>query len=120
MLISLAGAFLLCTSYGMLVCAVRLNITWGEGPTYIILLLGGVLSGGYLPLQLWPDFMQRFLLVQPFAGYLDLPLRLYLGTLSPRDGVWAVSLQLMWTVVFMAAGKLLMQRRLKNIVIQGG
>jgi ABC-2 type transport system permease protein len=120
MLLSLFSAFLLCTSYGMLVCAVRLNITWGEGPTYIIMLVGGVLSGGYLPLQLWPKFLQGFLLIQPFAGYLDIPLRLYLGTLLPQQGIWAVGLQLMWTAVFIAAGRYLMAARLKNIVIQGG
>lgn len=120
MLVSLFSAFLLCTSYGMLVCAVRLNITWGEGPTYIIMLVGGVLSGGYLPLQLWPKFLQGFLLVQPFAGYLDIPLRLYLGTLSPQQGIWAVGLQLMWTAIFIAAGRFLMAARMKNIIIQGG
>ena len=120
MLLSFVSAFLLCSAYGMLVCSVRLNITWGEGPTYIIMLVGGVLSGGYLPLQLWPKFMQSFLLVQPFAGYLDIPLRLYLGTIDPKDGLWAVGLQLMWTVIFIIIGKTLMSRRLKNIIVQGG
>lgn len=120
MLLSMASAFLLCTAYGMLVCAVRLNITWGDGPTYIIMLIGGILSGAYLPLQLWPDFLQGFLLVQPFAGYLDIPLRLYIGTLLPGNGVWAIGLQLFWILVFVAAGKVLMAHRLKSIIVQGG
>lgn len=120
MMISCASAFLLCTAFGMLVCAVRLNITWGDGPTYIIMLVGGVLSGGYLPLQLWPKFMQDFLLIQPFAGYLDIPLRLYIGTIPPRDAVWAIGLQLLWSIAFIAMGKLLMSRRLKTIIVQGG
>lgn len=120
MLASSASALLLCTAYAMLVCAIRLNITWGEGPTYIIMLIGGVLSGGYLPLQLWPKPMQGFLLVQPFAGYLDIPLRLYIGTLAPGDAIWAIGLQLLWVTVFVAIGKLLMSRRLKSIIVQGG
>lgn len=120
MLISTFSAFLLCTAYGMLVCSVRLNITWGEGPTYIIMLIGGVLSGGYLPLQLWPDFLQGFLLVQPFAGYLDIPLRLYIGSIPIQQGILAVVLQLTWTAVFVAAGRMLMSKRLRNIIIQGG
>jgi len=119
-LISLFSAFLLCSSYAMLVCAVRLNIPWGDGPTYIMMLIGGVLSGGYLPLQLWPQFLQGFLLIQPFAGYLDIPLRFYVGTLMPSEGGWAIGLQLAWSAVFMVIGKTLMSRRLKNIVIQGG
>jgi ABC-2 type transport system permease protein len=120
MLISTVSAFLLCTAFGMLTCAVRLNITWGDGPTYIIMLVGGVLSGAYLPLQLWPEFMQEFLLIQPFAGYLDIPLRLYLGTMPPGDAVWAIGLQIAWTIVFTVIGKTLMSRRLKSIIVQGG
>jgi ABC-2 type transport system permease protein len=120
MLLSLASAFLLCTAFGTLVTVVRLNIPWGDGPTYIMMLIGGVLSGGYLPLQLWPDFMQKFLLLQPFAGYLDIPLRLYVGTLPVSDAVWAIGLQLLWIAVFIALGKMLMSRQLKNIIVQGG
>lgn len=120
MLLSLLGVIVLCTSFGMLVCTIRLNITWGDGPTYIIMLIGGVLSGSYLPLKLWPDFMQKFLLLQPFAGYLDIPLRLYLGVLPPANACSAIGLQLLWSLVFIAWGKLLMSLHLKKIVVQGG
>lgn len=120
MLISILSALLLCTSYAMLTCAVRLNITWGDGPTYIMMLIGGVLSGAYLPLQLWPKFMQGFLLLQPFAGYMDIPLRFYIGTLLPKDAFFAILIQLIWVVVFIIAGKILMSYRLKTIIVQGG
>lgn len=119
-LLSLFSAFLLCTAYGTLVCAVRLNITWGEGPTYIIMLIGSILSGAYLPLQLWPDFLQGFILLQPFAGYLDIPLRLYLGTMDPDKAVWAIGLQLIWIIIFIIIGRLVMTARLKKIIVQGG
>ncbi|MCX7772001.1 MAG: hypothetical protein N2376_02680 [Clostridia bacterium] len=120
MMLSFFSAFLLCTSFAMLAVAVRLNISLGEGPTYIIMLVGGVLSGGYLPLQLWPKFMQGFLLIQPFAGYLDIPLRFYIGTLAPGNAFWAIGLQLFWTAVFVALGRRLINKRLKNIIVQGG
>lgn len=120
MLLSVLSALLLCTSYAMLMCAVRLNITWGDGPTYIMMLIGGVLSGGYLPLQLWPKFMQGFLLYQPFAGYLDIPLRFYVGTMAPKDAFFAIGLQLIWVAGFIIAGRLLMAKRLKTIIVQGG
>lgn len=119
-LLSAAGAFLLCTAYGMLVTAVRLNITWGEGPTYMMLLLGGVLSGGYLPLQLWPDALQKVLLYQPFAGYLDIPVRLYVGSMAWTEGIWALLMQTGWILAFVWMGKALMGRKLKTLIIQGG
>ncbi len=119
-LLSLASAFLLCSAFGTLVSTIRLNITWGDGPTYIIMLVASVLSGTYIPLQLWPDFMQNLLLIQPFAGYLDIPLRLYLGTLAPENALWAVSLQLLWTLGFILVGKRILSAQLKKIVVQGG
>ncbi len=119
-LLSATGAFLLCTAYGMLVTAVRLNITWGEGPTYMLLLISGVLSGGYLPLQLWPDALQKVLLYQPFAGYLDIPVRLYVGSMPWTQGIWAVLTQIGWTIAFVLMGKALMGRKLKTLIIQGG
>lgn len=120
MLIAIISALLLCTSYSMLMSAVRLNISWGEGPTYIMALIGMVLSGGYLPLQLWPKFMQSFLLFQPFAGYLDIPLRFYIGTLSPQNVLWAIGVQLTWSVIFIITGRRIMTRKLKTIIVQGG
>lgn len=120
MLLSLLTAALLCPAFEMIACALRLSIPWGNGPTYIILLLGMVLSGGYLPLQLWPAFMQKFLLLQPFAGYLDIPARLYLGTMQPRDAGWAIALQLFWTILFILIGRAVMSGKLKKLVVQGG
>ena len=119
-LLSATGAFLLCIAYGMLVTAVRLNITWGEGPTYMMLLISGVLSGAYLPLQLWPDVLQKLLLYQPFAGYLDIPVRLYVGTMTPGQGAMAMLLQLAWIVIFVTAGRVLMKRKLTTLIVQGG
>jgi len=119
-LLSLAGAVLLCTSYAMLACSIRLSITWGNGPMIMILLIGGVLSGTYLPLQLWPDSMQDFLLLQPFAGYLDIPVRYYIGTMPAGNILWTLGLQAAWSLVFIAAGRALMVKKLRKIVIQGG
>lgn len=119
-LISAIASFLLCTAYGMLVTAIRLNITWGEGPTYMMLLISGVLSGSYLPLQLWPDLLQKILLYQPFAGYLDIPVRLYVGSMDPEQGIWAIVLQLSWVFVFVVIGRKLMESKLETLIVQGG
>jgi len=119
-LLAVASACALCTAFGTLICAVRLGITWGEGPTYMLLLIGGVLSGGYLPLQLWPDALQGFLLYQPFAGYLDIPARLYIGSMPPSQALPAIVLQLVWTLAFILFGRALLRRKLKSVIIQGG
>lgn len=113
-------AFGLCTSFAMFVTAVRLNITWGNGPSYILLLISGVLSGTYLPLRLWPDFMQTFLALQPFGGFVDIPAQLYVGSLPPEAALPRMGLQLAWMLVFIAAGRRIMSRKVKSIIVQGG
>lgn len=120
MLVACVNALFLCAAYGTLVAVIRMNVDWGDGPMYMILLVGQVFSGAFLPLQLWPDVLQRVLLLQPFAGYLDIPLRLYLGTLPPHNAWAAFGLQWCWTLVFVALGWLLMRSRLHKTVVQGG
>ena len=46
-----------------------------------------VLSGNLLPLALLPDTWQMALLMQPLAGVLDIPVRLYSGS-WPARGRW--------------------------------
>lgn len=113
-------AFALCSAFGMFVTAIRVNITWGDGPTYMLMLLSGVLSGGYLPLRLWPQPLQPLLRLQPFAGFADTPAQLYVGTMSPGDALGAMAVQLVWTAVFVAAGRAILRHRLKTVIIQGG
>ena len=42
-----------------------------------------VLSGSLVPLPLFPDWLQPMLALQPFAGLVDTPFRIYSGRLSP-------------------------------------
>lgn len=119
-LLSVVMAFVLCSAFAMLVTAIRLNITWGDGPTYMLMLLSGILSGTYLPLRLWPDFMQTFLYLQPFGGFADIPVQLYVGSLAPSAALPGIGLQLFWSAVFIGAGRISMNRKLKSIIVQGG
>jgi len=119
-LLSVLTLFLLSNAYAMLITSIRVSITWGEGPTSLFMLIGGVLSGAYLPLPLWPDSMQTFLFVQPFAGQLDLPVRLYNGAIQPGGAAAVFALQLGWTLVFIVAGRLVLRGKLNKIIIQGG
>lgn len=113
-------AVLLITAFTTLVAAVRLHVGWGDGPMHLLFLISQILSGVYLPLQLWPGFLQKALLLQPFAGYADLPLRFYLGLLPPADAGRALLLQLFWIAAFVLTGRALMKRRLRGVVVQGG
>jgi ABC-2 type transport system permease protein len=120
MLLSCVFSLFLCSAYAMFVTVIRMNVSWGDGPMYMILTFGQVFSGAFLPLQLWPDFLQKILFFQPFAGYIDIPLRFYNGTISGNDAYTAFLMQIVWIFIFIAAGKLLMRSRLRKVIVQGG
>jgi ABC-2 type transport system permease protein len=119
-LFSMCNALIFSTANGMFFTAVRMGVSWGDGPLNMIILTTNILSGAYVPLQLWPDFMQVFLRLQPFAAYTDTPLRLYIGSVDITGGLVSILLQFIWSAVFIAAGRILIGRKVKNVVIQGG
>lgn len=113
------GLVLSCATIG-LIYVWLMRVDWGNGPIFVMTAVTDLLSGANLPLQLWPAGLQRFLLWQPFAGIMDLPLRLYLGTL-PASDVWLVAArQLAWAAALVVGGSALMRRNLRRLVVQGG
>ncbi len=117
---SLLLALLLSAAVQGLIYVLLMQLAWGDGPATLLTLVTEVFSGLYLPLQLWPDWAQRFLMRQPFAGIIDLPLRFYVGTLAPTDFWQVAALQLCWAVGLILIGHQLMQRTLRRLVVQGG
>ena len=79
-----------------------------------------VLSGNLIPLAIFPDWMHFALFVQPFAGLVDIPFRIYSGNLL-GGGAWAgIGLQAFWTVVLVAAGRAWIARVMRRLSMQGG
>ena len=118
-----AGALVLGVAVQCFQYAMMSSHLWGPDVTNISTLIVQILSGAYLPLALWPDALQPFLRLQPFAGMWDLPLRAYLG-MGDAAGIagiaGALAIQLLWSAVIIAAGWLILRRSLRSIVIQGG
>ena len=118
--VSLFISFFFTSAFVMFSTALRLRVSWGDGPTYILELAAMILGGTYLPLQLWPDMMQRLLLLQPFAGHLDIAMRLYVGSMEYSAAWPALLLQLGWTLFFVYVGRWVLARNLNSIIVQGG
>jgi len=119
-LASLFNAFFFSAAYCMFMTSIRLGVPWGDGPLNLIGVVGMVLSGAYFPLQLWPDAMQAFLRVQPFAGFTDAPARLYAGSVDINGGLVSIAYQIAWIIIFIIAGRIITERKLRNVIIQGG
>lgn len=115
----LLGLLLTCATMG-LTNVLLMRVSWGDGPIYVMAAVTDLLSGANLPLQLWPAKLQRVLMYQPFAGIIDIPLRLYVGTMSPSAFLSSALLQTAWLLCFLLAGWYLMRQVLEKTVIQGG
>lgn len=118
--ISLALALLLSATMVMLLniaTAASLNargVNAIAGPPTILL------SGNLLPLALFPDWAQTALLAQPFAGLLDIPLRIYFGTLDGYAALAGLGVQIFWIAALVTFGRWWLARVLRSLEMQGG
>ncbi|CAM3754023.1 ABC transporter permease [Paracidovorax anthurii] len=79
-----------------------------------------VLSGNLLPLALLPDAWQAALLLQPLAGVVDIPARIYFGQLAGMEALAGLGVQGLWTVLLVALGRACMGRTMRRLEVQGG
>ncbi len=114
------GALILSAAITNFMHAYVLIMQRVDGLTRMVNSLAELLSGMIIPLALMPDAMAIFLKYQPFAGVVDLPVRLFCGSM-PVGEVWKVLImQAVWIIIFVVAGRLLTGRGLKRTVIAGG
>ena len=79
-----------------------------------------VFSGSLVPLPLYPDWLQPAMRLQPFAGLIDTPFRIYGGHLGAVDAVVALGRQAVWVIVFVLLGRWCMTRVMARLQAQGG
>lgn len=79
-----------------------------------------VFSGSLLPLNFYPEALQLLLYVQPLAGLVDIPFRIYFADLSGGAALRGLALQAGWTLALVALGRLLMARMMRRLEMQGG
>jgi ABC-2 type transport system permease protein len=101
----------------------NISVVWtvsGQGINVITNSLVLILSGMVIPLPLFPDWAQLLLLLQPLAGLVDIPYRIYFAHLSAGAAIAGIALQISWTVLFIVLGRLLLMHTMRRIQIQGG
>jgi ABC-2 type transport system permease protein len=119
------AASLACTALLSSALTALINITpmWtivSDGAVIFATASVSLFSGIIIPLPLFPDWAQPVLHALPFAGLADLPYRIYIGMLAPRDALPVIGLQLFWTAVLVLVGRWLLNLGLRRVVIHGG
>ena len=78
------------------------------------------LSGSLIPIPFFPQWLQNVMNALPFSSVQSTPFLIYTGYLTVEKALTRVAVQLTWLVLLVLAGRLLMNRALKRVVVQGG
>jgi ABC-2 type transport system permease protein len=118
--VSLVATFALSAALTTFLSVSVLVTIEGKGVHVLTTSVVNLMSGVLLPLPLLPEWIQPLVSALPFRGLLDTPFRLYMGHLPPSAAFWAVGHQLLWTLALVLAGRMLLARALRRVVVQGG
>ena len=77
-------------------------------------------SGLLLPLVFFPDWLRVPLELLPFQTIAYIPLRFYLGKIDQTEIASVLLFQLFWIVVLLILGKIVWERALVKLTLQGG
>lgn len=119
-ILSMALTLGVVTAFNMLVYISTFYTLSSVGVRVIYAALVDFLAGGVIPLAFFPNSFKKVLHWLPFASMQNMPLQIYIGTISQADVVGAVALQLFWLIALMAAGKWWMNRATQKVIVQGG
>ncbi len=79
-----------------------------------------LLAGAVIPLPFFPEPIQKFLELLPFAAMQNVPLRIYSGDLTGNEMLRAVILQVFWLAVLFLSGRKLFAAAEQKVTVQGG
>jgi ABC-2 type transport system permease protein len=77
-------------------------------------------SGSLIPLAFFPRPLVPFMRLQPFAGLMDTPFRVWNGDLAGAAAAGAIALQLAWTLVIAVVGWRAVHLVMGRVQVQGG
>ena len=92
-------------------------------PTGSLLLFsvaGEFFSGLVIPIPLMPTWVQNIANLLPFRWTVDFPFRVYSGQIPQDQALIGIIAQLIWLFVLLGLGKILLDKAVRKVVVQGG
>lgn len=79
-----------------------------------------LLSGGIVPLAVFPDVIENILNILPFAGMVSVPVNIFLGKYTMPESLIYIMIQTVWCFGMSLAAHWCCRKALKRVVVQGG
>ena len=117
---SMIGAVLISCAFTTLLNITLMWTVSGQGVAALSAAAVTMLTGMIIPIPFFPDWAQTIINVLPFRGIVDTPYRLYLGHIPPSDAILHLGHQFVWTIALILAGRWLLARGVRRLVMQGG
>lgn len=115
----LLGCVCLCELMSIL-DAINMKTLDKRGVSAILNLTMMTFSGNVIPLTLFPDSLQTLIRYQPFSQALDAPIRMYQSCASLPEWALNVAVQAGWILILRWVSRAMWQKRLDNMIVQGG
>ena len=77
-------------------------------------------SGMFVPIVFFPAWMETAARALPFASMLQVPVELLIGKHAGAGTAGVLALQAAWAVALYGAGRLVLARAVRKVVVQGG
>ena len=79
-----------------------------------------LVSGAMIPLTFFPEIIQKLFNFLPFSSIIYTPAMIYLNKLSYAQIAKSLGLQLIWVVILMVLSKIMWNKVIDKLTIQGG
>lgn len=119
-IISMFLAFLVVISFCMILYAVSFFTISSMGIRLLAASLSEFFTGSIIPLPFLPEKLFNIMSLLPWASMQNVPFRIYSGNLNGKEAISAILLQVFWLITLTVIGKLLLNKGLKKVVVQGG
>jgi len=119
-LLTLVLSFMVSVSFYMWIYVLTFYTISPMGLRVMVASVVEFLSGGGIPLPFFPEKIQRFLEVLPFASMQNVPLRVYSGSMTAAQTQQAILLQLFWLFALVIVGRRMCARAVRHVTLQGG
>lgn len=119
-LVSVALAFVISAATVYLVAASGFWTIETRGLQLMYMVVSGFLAGLFVPLWLFPDWLQLVAQLTPFPSLMMYPTDILSGRTGGLEALGLVGLQLVWLMVTVGAGQLMTRAGRRHLEVQGG
>ncbi len=117
---SVAIAVGVAGAYGFIVQSIAFWLLDVRGPHQLAWITAMFFSGTYLPLVLFPDWLETTARLLPFGSMMQIPVEVFLGKHQGLALAGVSALQAVWLIALLALGRIVLARATTKVVVQGG